>query len=252
MELFIIAVLSILLPCLFLFLFNKHLEKWAQTMSTELIGVYFNFIGVLFTLILAFVVVAAWEDYDNAMHTVENEAHKLMYIYEDAIELSDENKKLLQTKVVDYTQSIVNEEWNNMDNPIVLKNTKKKYHELMELKRTLTPLNDTDKDVLTSIDASLDDLKQLRHDREGFFESHVPNLLWFVLLGGSAVCFFFSCIISFEKLHLKMIMSSLITFSMTIVLYLTYCLSNPYQGTMKVSAEDYEKVLERISTYGKQ
>jgi len=247
MSLVIISVVVILIVCTVLFLFEKYFSRWATDLKIEVVAIYFNFIGVLFTLLLAFVVVAAWEDYDKAVHTAEDEAHKLLYIYEDAYELSPEIRKVVQQSTMDYLNSIVKDEWENLNNPAKIKKVKHKFHQLTDLKRTLVASTDSDKDILAGIDKNLDDLKDLRHAREGFFVSHVPNLLWFVLFGGYLMCIFFSCLISFEKLYWKMIMTSLITFSMTTVLYLIFCLSNPYSGEMKVSSADYVNAIERIN-----
>jgi hypothetical protein len=233
---------SVLFVSLLLFVFEKFFSGIKAKLSDEVVGIYFNFIGVLFTLILAFVVVAAWEDYDNAMHAVENEAHKLAYIYEDAEELSPANKKQIQDNVMIYTNSVIKDEWDHMDENHIVKITQNKFQKLMNLKRTLSPQGD--EEVLKGIDDSLDELKILRHERQSHSESHVPNLLWMMLLGGFILCILMSFLLNFENLVWKMVMTSTVTFAMSIVLYLTFCLSNPYKGDMKVSSEDYLKVLE--------
>jgi hypothetical protein len=242
MNALFVSLGSVVFVCILLYIFERFFfSKLEYKLSDEVVGIYFNFTGVLFTLILAFVVVAAWEDYDNAMHTAENEAHKLMYIYEDALELSPENRMIVQKKVIHYASSVVNDEWDNMDENHKVKVTEDIFHGLMSLKRTLVPHGD--EDILKSIDDSLDELKVLRHQRESYTESHVPNLLWAVLIGGFLMCIFFSFLINFKSIIWKMLMTSIAAFAMSIVMYLTYCLSNPYKGDMKVSSMDYQKVL---------
>jgi hypothetical protein len=188
------------------------------------------------------VVVAAWEDYDNALHTVENEANKLSYIYEDAIELSPENRDIVHKKILEYTNSVVHDEWDHLNEPQRVKITQQKFYDLVSLKRTLVAHGD--EDALKEIDDSIDELKVIRHERESHTESHVPHLLWGILIGGYILCIFFSFLIEFKSLVWKMIMTSIVAFSMSIVMYLTYCLSNPHHGAMKIGSEDFQKVLE--------
>jgi len=244
MNTLLFSIGSVLFVSLLLVLFDKFFTRLHIKISDEVVGIYFNFVGVLFTLILAFVVVAAWEDYDNAMHAVENEAHKLAYIYEDAQELSPVNKKQVQENVLLYTNSVIKDEWDHMDENHIVKITQGKFQALMNLKHTLTPQGGNDEEVLKGIDDSLDELKVLRHERQSHSESHVPNLLWMMLLGGFVLCILMSFLMNFQNLAWKIIMTSTVTFAMSIVLYLTFCLSNPYKGDMKVSSEDYLKVLE--------
>jgi hypothetical protein len=241
MNALLVSLASVVTVCILLYFFEKFFSRLKETLSDEVVGIYFNFIGVLFTLILAFVVVAAWEDYDNAMHSAENEAHKLLYTYEDAFELSPENRVLVQQKIIDYTHSVINDEWEHMDENHIVKITEKKFHDLVTLKKTLVAHND--EDALKNIAESLDELKTLRHVRESFTDSHVPNLLWAVLLGGFSMCILLSFCINFKSIVWKMIMTSIVTFAMSVVMYLTYCLSNPYKGDMKIGCEDYQKVL---------
>jgi hypothetical protein len=240
------VIASVILICLLLFVFERFRTNLKHSMSDEVVGIYFNFTGVLFTLILAFVVVAAWEDYDNALHTVENEAHKLSYIYEDAIELSPENRDAIQKKVLAYAHSVVHDEWDHMDEIHKVKTTQQKFYDLISLKRTL--IAHGDEDALKGIDDDLDELKVIRHERESQSESHVPHLLWAILIGGYMLCIFFSFLINFKSLVWKMIMTSIVAFSMSIVMYLTYCLSTPHKGPMKIGPEDFQKVLELPKT----
>ncbi len=244
MNALIVSLASVATVCILLYVFEKFFSRLKEPLSDEVVGIYFNFIGVLFTLILAFVVVAAWEDYDNAMHSAENEAHKLLYMYEDAAELSPENKKIVQQKITEYLHSVINDEWEHMDENHIVKITENKFHELVILKKTLVAHNDDE--VLKNIDDSLDELKTLRHARESFTDSHVPNLLWAVLLGGFSMCILLSFFINFKSIIWKMVMTSIVTFAMSVVMYLTYCLSNPYKGDMKITSEDYVKALTII------
>ncbi|HXA01792.1 MAG TPA: DUF4239 domain-containing protein [Cytophagaceae bacterium] len=244
MNLLLFSFATVIVFCTALYFFEKYFQTVKDKFSNESIGIYFNFTGVLYTLILAFVVVAAWTDYDNAMVTVESEAHKLLYIYEDAEELSPENRSAVQKAVLNYTHSVIGEEWNEMDQGVMVKSTENKFHDLIVLKRILKPNGDDY--VLNGIDTSLDELKELRRSRLSYNESHVPNLLWTVLAGGYLLCVFFSFLVDFNSLTWKMIMTSIMVFTMSIVMYLTYCLSNPYKGDMEISSADYQKTLELI------
>jgi hypothetical protein len=245
MNALLFSMTSVVIVAILLVIFEKVIfEKMKDTISNDVISNFLNFIGVLFTLILAFVVVAAWEDYDNAMHTAQDEAHKLLYIHEDAADLSPANKKIFQAKLEDYTNSIIKDEWDFMDENHKIKVTEEKFHELVTLKKTFVV--NGDQDVIAEVDQGLDDLKVLRHARESYTESHVPRLLWFVLFGGSAICILLCFCINFDKLVWKIIMVSLVTFTMSVVLYLTYSLSNPYKGDMKITSEHYIKALQMM------
>ena len=250
MNALLYSLAAVVIVAILLFIFEKVIfSKIKDTITNDEVSNFLNFIGVLFTLILAFVVVAAWEDYDNAMHTAQDEAHKLLYIHEDAADLSPANKKIFQDKLEDYTNSIIKDEWDNMDENHKVKVTEDKFHELITLKKTFVV--NGDQDIINEVDDGLDELKVLRHARESYTESHVPSLLWFVLFGGYTICILLCFCVEFEKLAWKTLMVSLVTFTMSVVLYLTYSLSNPYKGDMKITSEHYVKSLEKMKSNNK-
>ncbi|MGH9173192.1 MAG: hypothetical protein ACRD1H_02475 [Vicinamibacterales bacterium] len=77
----------------------------------DVAGFFIGIIGVLYAVLLAFVVIVVWEDFNDASRTVDNEANELSDIYWLANGLDTANRDRVQEAVRSYAASVVDDEW---------------------------------------------------------------------------------------------------------------------------------------------
>ena len=68
-------------------------------------------VGVIYAVLLAFVVVIVWEDFGSADTTANNEADAVGNLYRDAIGIGGVQGRRLETAVQAYAMSVVDTEW---------------------------------------------------------------------------------------------------------------------------------------------
>src|SRR5690349_6782039 len=71
------VAVAVIVSQLALTAFHKWAEKCKLGFHNEVAGIVFGGISLIYSLVLAFVIVAVWDDYTDLEKTIEEEADKL-------------------------------------------------------------------------------------------------------------------------------------------------------------------------------
>ncbi len=81
----------------------------------DVAGFIYAVLGVVYAVLLALVVVAVWENYEEAKDTTDREADELAEVFFLAYEFPEPERYRLQDFARSYAQVVVNEEWSLME-----------------------------------------------------------------------------------------------------------------------------------------
>ena len=76
----------------------------------EVAAIIFNAFGLLYAVVVAFVVFVTWSGYDDATENLEMEANEVDDIFHIAEAFPDPANKIIQQGLIDYTGSVYNDE----------------------------------------------------------------------------------------------------------------------------------------------
>src|SRR5215471_12227352 len=91
-------------------IFRKTIEKDSLRKNHDVNGIFIGLIGVLYSLVLAFVIIAVWEDYEDINSEVAREASKLNDIISHSEELPDSIGQKIRTAILNYADVVVHKE----------------------------------------------------------------------------------------------------------------------------------------------
>lgn len=241
------TVLFVLAAQAGLSVFNRLglLQKHAA--GNEVTGIFFGAISLIYSLILAFVIVAVWEDYENLDKTIESEADKLNSILSHSVTLPDTTRQRVTSAVFAYCHRIIDDEWKmkhrqEKDQPSAIPDMR-----LMLLKAK--PHNQSEQTVFTVIDTDLSNISDLRRSRLNHNTSHVPDLVWLILKSGSVMLVVFSYFFEIASLPVKRIYLFFLASCIAMCMFLVYTLDHPFTGSAMVSITPYEDVLAELKQY---
>ena len=80
-------------------------------LNNEVAGFKFAVVGVFYAVLLAFVVVAVWEDYRDTETAVRNEAKALADLHQVSYALQDEAGNKMRRHMAAYIQQVRDSEW---------------------------------------------------------------------------------------------------------------------------------------------
>lgn len=244
--LFVVAIILISLTGLFIF--NKWYWKYNPDHKNGIIGIIFSALSLIYSLLVAFVIVAVWQDYEELNNTIEQESDKLNSIIAHSSRLPDSIKTTLQKTVLNYCNNVVNKEW-KMQEP----DTRYQVSAIPALRLLVLsyqPQSKTQESVFSVLDENLSDISDMRRERLSHTRSHVPQLVWFVLQAGSIIVIIFSYLFNVASIRLKKICVSFLSGMIAMSLFLVYMLDHPFEGSTQVSMAPYKDIIQSIHYNG--
>src|SRR6185312_2645017 len=145
--------------------------------NNELGGVFFNMVGVMYAIILAFMVFAVWDQYQSASHTAEDEATTLGNVFRDSTVFPGAESARLRAELRNYGQLIVDREWPEMAQRQESKQVSDEFNRVWATFVQLDPVSEQQKAFYSEMTHNINQLHALRHSRLLASTSSLPRLL---------------------------------------------------------------------------
>ncbi|MDN3550028.1 DUF4239 domain-containing protein [Mucilaginibacter aquaedulcis] len=236
----------VLLAQIGLYVFNLIYRQPAKQ-GNEVAGIMFGGISMIYSLVLAFVIVAVWENYEGLNKTIENETDKINSIMAHTSTLPDSLKTPLNFALYNYCNQVVKQEWrmkaaNEQDQPSAIPGLR-----MMLLKHH--PADKMQEGVFNVIDLDLSAISDLRRDRLSHNRSQVPPIVWLILKIGSVMLVVFSYFFNVPSQNLKRIYLFFLSSFIGMCMFLLYTLDHPFNGSSAISYLPYNNIIRELKQY---
>lgn len=200
-------------------------------------------LGAVYAVLLAFVVVTVWQNFDKSSSGVQLEANYLADIYSDAEAFSPDFKQKADILLREYRQAVVDDEWKTMERGRMSPKVEKLIHQIWSLYTTYQPRNPTEQSFFDESVRKLNSFRELRRQRLMDSRTGVHPLLWFVLLGGALATISFTFLFGAENLKAQIIMVVLLSAMISLILFTMMSLDFPFTGAVSISPEPFKWIL---------
>jgi hypothetical protein len=204
----------------------------------------FSLAGVLYAVLVGFVVVVVWQQFNDARTRTETEAAALADLLHTSDGLPAASRSAIQQSVYAYTNDVVNDEFPRMQRGEAIEQQSHHltaiWHDVLAVKPTVQIEHSYYNQTITR----LNELDSARTARIVATEYRIPVELWILLLGGGAIMLFFTYLFATPDVMLHGVLIALCGALMAFVLYLVFALEHPFIGTIAVSPTPYRNVLE--------
>ncbi|MFB8237855.1 DUF4239 domain-containing protein [Kitasatospora purpeofusca] len=230
-----------------LHLLPRHPLHKARPPSNEVAAAIFAMVGVLYAVLLAFVVIVVWEAADEARATTFREADHLAGLYWNARQFPSAEGAELTTLTLQYAHSVIDDEWPMMkDGHSSVSRTTELVYRIRDTTNALGPDGPGQQVQFEHAVEHTEGLATERRARLNRIENAVPPLLWAPLILGAVltIAFTFLFSVSSVRLHTAMvlIMTSMICVALIVVKELNY----PFDGLSAVHPDAFEIFLARL------
>lgn len=230
----------VLLSLVGLYIFSRWWYSKNITRSNEFIGIFFGALSLIYSLLIAFVIIAVWEDYEELNQTVEKETDQLSSIISHTATLPDSLKIPVTNAIASYCNMVINE-WSQQKD-----HTDSSASAIPSLRLFLLqsqPQGRLQENVFNVVDENLSNISDLRRERLEHYRSHVPTLVWLILVAGSILVIVFSFFVYTESAQLKRIGVSFLSAMVAMSIFLVYTLDHPFSSSIRISEAPYKKVV---------
>jgi hypothetical protein len=242
------VIIAILIAQAGLWIFNRWKGHYRLLQSSnEVAGILFGCISLIYSLILAFVIVAVWQDYENLDNTIQSETDKLNGIVAHTGTLPPELKKEFCKGIYTYCGEVAQQEW-TMRNPDTA-NRPSAIPSLRHLLLVTPPQDKMQEKLFDVIDQDLSSVSELRRQRLAHAQSQIPSLVWLVLQAGSITLIIFFYFFNVSSMPLKRVYLSFLTGCIAMCMYLVYMLDHPFNSESGLSNKPFIYLQTEVMQY---
>jgi hypothetical protein len=217
-------------------------ERLAQ--HSDIAGYVYAVIGVIYAVILAQVVIAAWEEYRDARTVADNEANAVLNLARLAQTWSEEDRLQLVEALSAYAGHVVDVEWPAMaagefDETL---HTVLIHNLWQSVNRAGINRDPTYAAALQQLDA----LDEARRGRVLLGEDHLPQAMTVTLIIGAIVTVGFSYLFAVDDGWIHGLMTASLATLVALLLLLNYQLETPFAGVSRIKPTAMELVRTEI------
>jgi len=206
----------------------------------EVAAIIFNAFGLFYGVMVAFVVFVTWSGYDDATKSLQMEASEAIDIFHSAKAFPDPANKIIQQGLRDYAASVYNDEVKRMSQGEI----SGAHAKLITLFYQMDEKPIPNRELYAETLRRLNNLAQYRRLRIFAGNNTVPSVIWLVLLVGGVITVSYTYFFGMKNIKAQYMITTALTVTITLILFLIYILDHPFTGTSKVSAEPLKQVME--------
>jgi hypothetical protein len=209
----------------------------------DVAGFIFAVLGVAYAVLLAFVVIAVWQDYETTRTDVDSEAHGLAGAYFLASQLPEPQRTRIQDLVRTYARVVVDEEWSLMERGKTSVRAESLASQLRLQVLGFDPRTKGEQVLYERGLTQLHDADDARRSRLLEVKVGIPTLLWVVLVGGGVITVSFTYLFGLRSNAAHSLMVAALTLVICGILFTIGEFDNPFSGIVEIRPEAFKEVL---------
>ncbi|MBP7056483.1 MAG: DUF4239 domain-containing protein [Candidatus Omnitrophica bacterium] len=212
----------------------------------DVAGPIFCTLGVIYAVLITFVTVMVWGQFDKARHDVEEEASCLMSLYRASDAFQQDFKIKVRSDIANYAKAVLEEEWGCLAKgngcpsvDLLLKNLWTSYTRHL-------PNPGIEEIFFNESITRLEQLERYRTMRIVDSKTSLPGLMWAILFIGGMATISFTFFFGVENFKAQAIMASLLVIIIGLMLFAILCMDYPFTGSVSITPEPFKQI-ERMS-----
>jgi len=238
---------AVLISLAVLWLIRRRLEKHEHRPSNDVMGFVYATIGVIYGVILGFVVITVWQEFEDATARTDQEALTVANLIRLSPGLPESSRAEAQQTLMDYLNIVVTNEWPQMEAAQPLGDEGiQKINTLWNIYAQAQAEN-TNSAYFSEGLVQLTKLGTLRRERALTANESLPAMLWIVLVAGGALTVVFAGGFSVESWGLHAWMVAALAALIALLLLLVVEMNQPFRGDIQVDDHSFRFVMDQFS-----
>lgn len=221
--------------------------QWRREQHNDVMGVFFSMVGVLYGILLAFVVVIVWGDFADAGGTTQTEVTRISNLARDAQAFPPGARERVEHRLIAYANAVATDEFKTMARGRSSPTTARAYEAVWNEYYRFKPRTDQARAFYDESLSRLNELGEARRERLLASDSKVPLPLWVLLIGGFVLTVGFTYLFKIDSLPKHAVAVGSVAALTAFVLFLVFALEHPFAGDVKISASPYTDLVAQWS-----
>jgi hypothetical protein len=239
---------AILLSLIGLVIVRRLVSHHVLAAHNDVAGFIYATIAVTYAVILGFVTITAWEQFDQARNNADHEANVVADLYRLAEWFPEADRGQIQTALVTYADSVVDDEWDAMNQRTAPSaETDTALNQLWDLYGLLEPGQDGQSIAFADSIDRLQELGNARRMRLLESKAGIPGIMWLGLIAGGAVTVMFAYSFGVARRESHAVMLATLSASIALLLFMISTLNYAFHGDVRVQPDGMELVLRQLT-----
>ena len=243
MPAWLLMPVSVIVACVIsgvaLYFTRNRLTRNDLITHNDVASAILQMLGTVLAVMMSFMVVGVWQQYDAAGRNTQVEASALSDLYHLADALPKPTRAAIQTSVDSYIALVLHDEW-----PLLAHGTEswRAYQMAYQIQNVVThfkPPNEQAALVQSEAISYASQFLDARRQRIRDNTTGIPNVLWATMLTVGAVTIFFSFYFKVQQPIAQHIMVAALTTVITLIFVLIAELDYPFRGDIAVHPDAY-------------
>ena len=214
----------------------------------DVAGFVYAVLGVLYAVMLGFVVVNEWESLETVKSNTFTEANELGSLYWNARALPPAAGRALEKTTKDYANAVIDSEWSMMaggESSAAATRLVYTMRDEINAMPTNTPRGQT---IFDQSLTHVNNLAAARRARINESSESVPAILWVVLIIGSVLTVGYSFLFGLANFWSHVLIAAPLGVMAVLALIVIDQLNHPFGGMIAVSPDAFHIFLDRLPT----
>ncbi|HEY5337285.1 MAG TPA: hypothetical protein VIJ85_03705 [Rhizomicrobium sp.] len=201
--------------------------------------------GVIYAVLLGFMVVAVWESYDAAHETAATEAATLVPLYRQTSDMAPIPGAKMRAVIRQYAEYVVSDEWKSLETTgHASEKARKASGDILRVYATLSPINKIREIIDAQFLSTYSDVLIERNKRLMQATESLSWVMWLGAIGGAVVVIGMSFIIYMDNWWPHVLMVCVMSALIGMLLFMMAVLSRPFVGPLALESAPFEASLK--------
>lgn len=197
--------------------------------------------GVIYAVLLGFLVVAVWQSYDEAKGNIQDEATTLTTLYRLTAGMRHPEERVAMRKDIrEYTEQVIDDEWKTQaETGSASPKTRQAVGSIYQ-QYSHMPLSESGSQINGEFLRTLSQITIDRNRRIVQSSEHLSWVMWFGLFVGGVVVVGMTFLLYMERAWPHVVISSVLAALIGTLLFVTMVLDRPFVGPLALESAPFE------------
>jgi Protein of unknown function (DUF4239) len=215
-------------------------------LNNEVAGFKFSVIGVLYAVLLAFVVIAVWENYNATESAIRNEAKAAGDMAQLSYALPESQGEEMRRLLDAYVKEVQQSEWGTMAQGLPSKAAADALAHLTQATINMQVGQMRDLAVFQQALHLLAVIEDNRNERLDSADGSVPMILWLVLIAGAVITLGYPAFFGTMNVVAQTLMTATLAALVALILVPAILLDFPFTGEVVLSSAPFDEALQQM------
>lgn len=214
--------------------------------ASDALGNYLQTLGGIYAVLLAFVVVVVWNQFNEARALIEREASALVDLHRTASGLAPETRNQIQEGLREYVDAVLHDEWLaiHRGDEAAIERVGQRLDEVWLAVHRCKPCDDCQQTIYGEVLSHFNELADLRTSRLAAARARVPTAMRILLFTGAVMVTGSIYLVYVPELWLHAVITATLAGAISHILYIIIDLDDAFEGETKIGKAPFERARE--------